>query len=124
LYGARTFETFERDFLKRDVQREILLRTANPRRWSALASSGGGRSELAAELYDEILFHGATFADLERAGGPSIAVGATDLATGARIVFVQQNFDVMCADLSGFRIARAAAASSAVPVVLSPITID
>src|SRR5262249_55415575 len=59
-----------------------------------------------------------------RAGGPAIAVGATDLGTGARIVFVPQIFDLMCAELSDFRIARAAAASSAVPVVLSPITID
>ena len=35
-----------------------------------------------------------------------------------------QNFDVMCAELSSFKLARAAAASSAVPVVLSPLTIN
>jgi len=51
-------------------------------------------------------------------------VSATELASGSRVLFVQQNFDVMCADLRAFRLARAAAASSAVPVVLSPITID
>jgi NTE family protein len=79
---------------------------------------------MAADLYDEILFHGSTFADLERAGGPAIAVGATDLGTGARVVFMQQNFDVMCSELADFRIARAAASSSAVPGVLSPITIN
>jgi NTE family protein len=48
----------------------------------------------------------------------------TTLATGSRIVFVPQNFDVMCADLHPIRLSRAAAASSAVPVVLSPITIN
>jgi NTE family protein len=53
-----------------------------------------------------------------------VAVSATELATGARIVFVPQNFDVMCADLHPIRLSRAAAASSAVPVVLSPITIN
>ena len=53
-----------------------------------------------------------------------IAVSATDLTTGSRIDFVPQNFDVMCADLSPIRLSRAAAASSAVPVVLSPITIN
>jgi NTE family protein len=37
---------------------------------------------------------------------------------------VPQNFDVMCAELGSFRLARAAAASSAVPVVLSPLTIN
>jgi NTE family protein len=51
-------------------------------------------------------------------------VSATELTTGSRIVFVPQNFDVMCADLSPIRLSRAAAASSAVPVVLSPITIN
>ena len=53
-----------------------------------------------------------------------IAVSATDLASGSRVVFVPQNFNVMCADLRPIRISRAAAASSAVPVVLSPITIN
>jgi NTE family protein len=87
-------------------------------------SRGGGLSELAAQLYDDTLFHGATFADLEREGSPSITVGATELSTGSRVVFAQQNFDVMCADLSSFKLSRAAAASSAVPVLLSPLTIN
>jgi NTE family protein len=124
LYGDRLFDLFEKSFLKRDVQGAIVQRTLNPLNWAALWSSGWGRSELAAQLYDEILFHGATFADLERAGGPVIAVGATELTSGARIVFLPQNFDVMCADLSSVKLSRAAAASSAVPVVLSPVTIN
>ena len=124
LYGDRLFDLFESGFLKRDVQGTLIRRILNPWNWPALWSSGWGRSELAAQLYDEVLFHGATFADLERAGGPLIAVGATELTTGARVVFLPQNFDVMCADLSSFRLSRAAAASSAVPVVLSPVTIN
>jgi NTE family protein len=124
LYGDRLFDLFEGSFLKRDVQGTLIRRILNPLNWGALWSSGWGRSELAAQLYDEILFHGATFGDLERAGGPVIAVGATDLTSGARIVFLPQNFDIMCADLTSFKLSRAAAASSAVPVVLSPVTID
>ena len=124
LYGDKMFADFEQRFLKRDVQGEIIKRTLNPLNWGALWSKGWGRSELAANLYDEILFNGATFADLERAQGPAIVVGATELATGSRVVFVPQNFDVMCADLASFRLARAAAASSAVPVLLSPLTIN
>lgn len=53
-----------------------------------------------------------------------IAVSATDLATGSRIMFTPSNFDAMCTDLSALRLSRAAAASSAVPVVLSPLTIN
>jgi NTE family protein len=124
LYGEKLFDEYEARFLKRNVQGELTTRTLNPLNWSKLSSTGWGRSELAAQLYDEILFNGATFADLYRAGGPAIAVSATDLATGSRIVFVPQNFDVMCADLGPIRLSRAAAASSAVPVVLSPITIN
>src|SRR6516225_11771668 len=124
LYGERLFDLFENSFLKRDVQGALVRRMLNPLNWPALGSSGWGRSELAAQLYDEILFHDATFADLERAAGPVIAIGATELTSGARVVFLPQNFDVMCADLSGFKLSRAAAASSAVPVVLSPVTIN
>lgn len=124
LQGDAFFGPFETQFLKRNIQGELFKRFLNPANWSRLASSGWGRSDMAADFYDEILFHGSTFADLERAGGPAVAVGATDLGTGARIVFMPQNFDVMCSELADFRIARAAAASSAVPGVLSPVTID
>lgn len=124
LYGEKLFDVYEKRFLKRNVQGTLIARILNPLSWSALRSTGGGRSELAANLYDELLFNGGTFADLRRTAGPTIAVSATELTTGSRVVFMPQNFDVMCADLSSFRLARAAAASSAVPVVLSPLTIN
>ena len=124
LYGDRLFDEYEDRFLTRNVQGELVRRAVNPLRWGALMSRGWGRTELAAQLYDEILFHGATFKDLEHEGVPAIAVGATELTTGSRVVFTQQNFDVMCADLESFPLSRAAAASSAVPVVLSPLTIN
>jgi NTE family protein len=124
LYGDKLFGLFESSFLKRNVQGALIRRILSPLNWPGLLSSRWGRSELAAQLYDEILFHNTTFADLERAGGPVVAVGATELTTGARVVFLPQNFDIMCADLSSFKLSRAAAASSAVPVVLSPLTIN
>jgi NTE family protein len=40
---------------------------------------------------------------------------------GTRIGFNQDAFDLICSDLSRFPVARAAAASSAVPMLLSPI---
>lgn len=124
LYGNKLFDNYEQQFLKRNVQGELIARSLNPINWGYLSSTGWGRSELAADLYDEILFNGATFADLDRQNGPVIAVSATDLATGSRIMFTPSNFDAMCSDLGSFRLARAAAASSAVPVVLSPLTIN
>jgi NTE family protein len=124
LYGEKLFDSYEQQFLKRNVQSSLTWRILNPLNWPSLWSAGWNRSELAAQYYDKILFHGATFADLERAAGPPIAVGATDLASGSRVVFVPQDFDIMCTQLGSFSLARAAAASSAVPVALSPLTIN
>jgi NTE family protein len=124
LYGDKLFDDYEQRFLKRDVQGEIVARTFNPTNWSRLASTGWGRSELAAELYDEILFNGATFGDLDRGKGPLIIASATDISTGSRFVFNQRVFDIVCSDLNAVPLSRAAAASSAVPVVLSPVTIN
>ncbi|MBL8423962.1 MAG: patatin-like phospholipase family protein [Candidatus Accumulibacter phosphatis] len=124
LYGDKLFAEYEQRFLKRDVQGEIVARTLSPRNWGALWSLGWGRSELAAQLYDEILFNGATFGDLDRGRGPLILASATDISTGARFVFNQNTFDVICSELNAVPLSRAAAASSAVPVVLSPVTIN
>lgn len=124
LYGDRLFDDYEQRFLKRDVQGEIIARAFNPANWGSLSSKGWGRSELAAQLYDEILFNGATFGDLHRGKGPLILASATDISTGARLVFNQSTFDILCSDLGAMRLSRAAAASSAVPVVLSPVTLN
>lgn len=123
-YGERLFGFYDQAFLKRDVEGELLQRLLNPFRWPQVLSQGFGRSELAAEYYDEILFHGATYGDLFARETPVAIVGATDVSTGSRIDFSQRQFDLMCADLSRLRLSRAAAASSAVPIVMSPVTID
>src|SRR6478609_5684877 len=96
LYGEKLFTDYEQRFLKRDVQGEIISRAFNPAYWGKLGSTGWGRSELAAQLYDEILFNGATFGDLERGSGPMILASATDISTGSRFVFNQWTFDVLC----------------------------
>jgi len=124
LYGERLFDDYDRKFLKRDVEGDLLRRLFDPLTWPRVLSQGFGRSELAEEYYDEILFHGATYADLLARPTPWAIVGATDVTTGTRLDFSQLEFDILCADLSRFRLSRAAAASSAVPVVLSPVTLD
>jgi NTE family protein len=124
LYGDKLFADYEQNFLKRNVQGELISRLFNPAYWPALGSETWGRSELAAQFYDEVLFHGATFADLNRGDGPLVLASATDLSTGARFVFNQNIFDILCSDLNAVPLSRAAAASSAVPVVLSSVTIN
>jgi NTE family protein len=124
LYGDKLFDDYPERFLKRNVQGELIARAINPAYWGKLGSPTWGRSELAAEYYDEILFNGATFADLDHGTGPLILASATDISTGARFVFNQNIFDVLCSNLDAVPLSRAAAASSAVPVVLSSLTIS
>jgi len=124
LYGERLFSEYQSRFLKRDVEGALIARALNPFDWPKLVSPGYGRSELAAAYYDEILFDGATFGDLVGKPTPIAVPSATDLSTGDRFPFMAENFNLICSDLTKVRLSRAAAASSAVPVVLSPVTFD
>jgi NTE family protein len=124
LYGDKLFADYEQRFLKRNVQGELIARALSPKYWPDYIGGMAGRSELAANYYDEILFHGATFGDLDRGDGPYIVASATDISTGSRLPFNQSVFNLLCADLNAMRLSRAAAASSAVPVVLSTVTIN
>ncbi len=124
LYGEKLFADYDKRFLKRDVQGELVSRAISPTHWPDYIGGTAGRSELAANYYDEILFNGATFGDLDRGDGPFISATATDISTGTRLPFQQGVFNLLCTDLNAMRLSRAAAASSAVPVVLSTVTLD
>lgn len=123
LYGEGLFAEYEGRFLKRNVQGALTRRALNPFNWPKLMGSAG-RSELAADYYDKILFEGATFGDLLDKQTPVAVATGTDLSTGSRLAFLQSDFDLLCSDLSRVRLSRAAAASSAVPGVLSPVTLN
>jgi NTE family protein len=60
--GEAIFEDFEDVFLRRDVQSR-LTQIFN---WF----SDTGRTDMAVSIYEDIIFKGATFADMKRAGGP------------------------------------------------------
>jgi NTE family protein len=123
LFGDRIFEDFETKFLKKNIQGALTVRTfLNPINWFRLSSTYFDRSDLAAEYYDKHVFEGKTFEDIAARKGPAIVMNATDMTHGIRIGFTQDAFDLICSDLSRFPVARAAAASSAVPILLSPIT--
>ena len=60
----------------------------------------------------------------KRRKGPFAIISATDMGLGERINFTQEYFDLMCTNLGNLRIARAVAASSAVPMVFAPVTLN
>jgi NTE family protein len=124
LYGDRIYDEFEPNFLKRNVQGALIRQIFMPKNFFRLMTPAMSRSELASKYYDEHLFHGATFRDMREAKGPRIYINATDLSRGNRFTFTQGQFDVICSDLDEFRISRAVASSSAVPGLLSPITLQ
>jgi NTE family protein len=69
------------------------------------------------------MFHGATYADLLRNGKPFVSINATDINYGTVFAFSQDQFDLICSDLSSFPVASAVAASNGFPVLFSPITL-
>lgn len=124
LFGERIFEDFEQRFLKKDIQSAISSSIfLNPVNWFRLSSPFFDRSDLAAEYYNENVFDGKTFADMLRRKGPMVLINTTDMSLGLRLSFHQGLFDAICSDLSKFPVARACAASSAVPGLLTSITL-
>jgi len=123
LFGEKIFTTFENKFLKKRIQSDLIkLSLLSPKAWIRLLPGLFERSDLAAEYYNQFIFKKKTFADL-RKDGPRIIINATDLSLGQGFAFTDYHFSWICSDLKSYPIARAVAASSAVPVLLSPITL-
>lgn len=123
LHGKGIFKDFRDRFLLRNVQGDLTRKFLNPFNWPRLWSPRFGRSDVAQEYYDEILFNGATLADMTRKEGPAIMILATDGVSGVTFPFTPEAFSYICSDYSRFPVSRAVAASSAVPGPLSPIVL-
>lgn len=122
-FGDATFTRFERDFLLQDFQAGLLAQAFSPGSMYKTTSPWYGRSNVLAEKLDR-LYQGRTFADLSaREGGPVLLVTATDLTTGIPFEFTPQQFALICSDLNSVPLSYAVAASSAVPLLLSPVTL-
>ncbi|ASK28159.1 patatin [Neisseria chenwenguii] len=125
LHGAQTIPSFYRRFLRQNFQRLVTKQVFSAANLPRLASPEYGRGDLLQEQFETHLFGKATFDDLEkRRKGPFAIISATDMGLGERINFTQEYFDPMCINLGRLRIARAVAASSAVPLVFAPVTVN
>jgi NTE family protein len=124
LRGEKTFDEFESRVLSRNLERELALRILTPTNWFRLPSGTFGKSDLFAELYDQTVFDHATFGDLKKANGPFVIINGTDVTSGARFSYTQDYFDAICGDLSKVTLGRAVATSTALPPLLTPITLE
>ncbi len=121
LFGDRIFADYEQRFLKRNVQGELIFRLLWPWNWVRFLSPYYDRIDMAVDFYNDHVFDGATFGDLTLRQGPTLGINATDLSTGNPFRFNQDQFDFLCSDLSSFPVARAVAASSAIPILFQPV---
>lgn len=125
LKGEETIPMFYKRFLHQNFQRQVVKQAFSMSNLPRLASPEYGRGDLLQEQFENHLFGKATFRDLEMHGkGPFAIISATDMGAGERLNFTQEYFDPMCLDLGGLRLARAVAASSSVPMVFAPITLN
>lgn len=123
LHRERLFTDFESDFLRRDINAEVYGIYLLPWNWQWLFDPNYGTNDAMQAIYDRRMYHGATYADLQRRGRPMLLVNATDISFGTAFTFSQDQFDVLCSDLSRMPVARAVAASAGVPVLFTPITV-
>ena len=123
LYRDRIFTDYEKDFLKQDINSYIWGTYFLPWHWGWMVHGQYGTNDHMESVYDDLMFHGATYADMIKKGAPIIWIGATDISYGLVFAFNQDNFDLLCTDMPSFPIARAVAASNGFPVLFSPINI-
>lgn len=122
-FGDATLERFEPDFLLVPFESRLIREALWPKRLFQLTSPWYGRSQILAQRFDE-LFEGRTFGDVRRRpGAPELMITATDLTSGAAFDFTDEQFRRICSDLDATPLSFAVAASSAVPLLLSPVTV-
>lgn len=120
LHGDAMFTDFEQVFLRKDLETDLFNELFNPFQWFSTT----GRTEWAIRIFEQSVFHGATFADLYKQGGPLIIINASDLGYGVRFSFIQEYFSLICSDISSYPIARAVTASAAVPLLFYPVVVE
>jgi NTE family protein len=121
LRGPDALDDMPRSFFRPNNIRWLVLRAINPLTWVRLKARGSSRIQLEEELFDERLFRGASFEELNQPGKPFIVLNATDMATGEVFGFTPQRFDDICSELDREPVATAVAASAAFPIAMSPV---
>lgn len=125
LEGREVVPKFADNFLKRNFQREVINQIFSVSNLPRLTSPQFGRGDLLQEQLNIALYHGKTFEDLDKhRKGPFAVISATDMNMGQKITFTQDMFDGLCLNLNDLEIARAVAASSSVPLVFAPLTLN
>lgn len=115
------------NFLTHDFFADLLSLYLSPLHWRWLFPDYGTNDEMA-QIYGAIPFSNdrdalfaANFGVLARKGRPFLVIQATDYGNEQPFTFTQDDFDLICADVRSYPVGAAIAASSAFPVLFSPI---
>jgi NTE family protein len=123
LNGRAGLPEFKTKFLEPNVERRLISSAFLPQNlFRLLFSRSFNRIDLAAQYYDQVLYHGATYAKMPRKR-PYVTVNATEMDIGSPFQFTQEQFDPICSDLSAMNVSYAVASSSSFPVLLTPVNL-
>ncbi len=113
---------FERKFLKQNIQNRLLFLLLRPRNLLLLPYVLLDRIDIVGDYYDRAVFDRRTYRDLvDRGDRPYLVINATNMALGKRFEFTQDDFDLLGSDLATLPVSHAVAASSAFPLLFSPL---
>lgn len=126
LWGKELFNgRFRHRFLERNIQLFLIFNLLRPKNLLLIPSILLDTSDIAATFYNQRVFDEKTYQDLlDRHRRPLIVVNATDLSRRQRFAFTQADFDLLGSDLASLPVAWAVAASSAFPILLSPLRLE
>jgi NTE family protein len=112
---------FQKRFVERNIQGALAKNLFSGKGVVSLFSRRYERINVAAELYDEEVYDRKTFADLP--ARPILRIHSTDLALGRRFTFTPDTFTRLGSNLASYPIGYACAASSAFPILLTPLAL-
>jgi NTE family protein len=116
---------FPADFLQVDLQTRVIGAALSPARLWDQSSPWYGRGHVLSDELDAVLFDGATFGHLAQLPGrPYLMIGATDLSSGAEFDFTSEQFELLCSSIDQVPLSFAVAASSSVPLLFSPLSLQ
>jgi NTE family protein len=122
-FGDETFTRFENEFPLANFQAGLIEQALSPAVLYQMTSPWYGRTNVLEGKLNR-LYRGGAFGDLQaRRGRPQLLITATDLTTGAAFEFTPEQFALICSDLNSVPLSFAVAASSSVPLLLSPVTL-
>lgn len=120
--GHDDMTQFHKRFLERDIQRALAVNLLTAKGWLAVFSRHYARINFAAEIYDEEVFNGKKFSDLP--SRPLLRLHATNLALAQRFTFTRETFVRIGSNFDSYPVGYACAASSAFPILLTPLTLQ